>query len=405
MAESSSISRVLRHPAASAESLESVALVLGAAFFVVGGGVSLAVFWGHDLAISGPGSLGQYVGIGGAVAALIAFIVGRVVIARHRLPAVVAAASASLHVPGARLHWFDVAAIALAHAAIALLGWVGLADVLEQSFIGAVVFPLAGAILAGVAFALTSYVSFLSSVHLTPMLLSLVLAAFLVVGALASMLSASDPQWWKENLSALGMSDEASALAFNVTLIVAGALVTIIARYATASLPTATRQGLRGRTLLRLGLVLIGIFLACVGIFPVDEFFLVHNTVATGMTIIFAAIVIGLRWLVPAMARVFLLLGYVYVGVIVLLGVFFAIGYYNLTAVELVAAVLIFSWIILFLRNAGAMAGQGRAATDAAVTSPSAIDASATSHAAMSDPGTKKGPDAEASDPVLEPSI
>ena len=80
-----------------------------------------------------------------------------------------------------------------------------------------------------------------------------------------------------------------------------------------------------------------------------------HNTVATGMAVIFAAIVIGLRWLVPAMPRVFVLLGYVFVGVIVLLGIFFAIGYYNLTAVELVAGVLIFSWIIVFLRNTGTM--------------------------------------------------
>lgn len=378
--ESSSISRVLRHPAASAESLESIALILGAAFFAVGWAVSLVVFWGRDLPIAGPGSLGEYVGIGGAVTALIAFILGRVLIARHRHPAVVRDASPGLDAPGARLHWFDIAALAIAHAVIALLGWIGLADVLEQSFIGAVVFPLAGAILAGVAFALTAYVTFLSSVHLTPMLLSLVLAAFLVVGAFAAMLSASDPQWWKENLSALGMSDEASALAFNLTLIIAGALVTIIARYATASLPTTTREELRGRTVLRVGLVLIGIFLACVGIFPVDEFFLVHNTVATGMAVIFAAIVVGLRWMVPAMPRVFVLLGYVYVGVIVLLGVFFAIGYYNLTAVELVAGVLIFSWIIVFLRNTGTM----RPATTSA---PVEAD-------------MRTGPDAAASDPV-----
>ena len=59
--------------------------------------------------------------------------------------------------------------------------------------------------------------------------------------------------------------------------------------------------------------------------------------------------------LVPSMPRVFVILGYLYVAVIVVLGVFFAIGYYNLTAVELVAGVLIFSWIILFLRNAGAI--------------------------------------------------
>jgi hypothetical protein len=63
--------------------------------------------------------------------------------------------------------------------------------------------------------------------------------------------------------------------------------------------------------------------------------------------------VIGLPRFLPSMPRVFVVLGWVYVGVIVLLGIFFAIGYYNLTAVELVAGVLIFSWIILFLRNTG----------------------------------------------------
>ena len=77
MAESSSITRVLRHPAASAESLESIALLLGAAFFVVGGHRRRSsLFWGRDLAIAGPGSLGEYVGIGGAIAALIAFVLG-----------------------------------------------------------------------------------------------------------------------------------------------------------------------------------------------------------------------------------------------------------------------------------------------------------------------------------------
>ena len=40
-----------------------------------------------------------------------------------------------------------------------------------------------------------------------------------------------------------------------------------------------------------------------------------------------------------------------HVGVVALLGVFFATGYYNLTAVELIAGVLIFSWIIVFLRT------------------------------------------------------
>lgn len=354
MSQSSSIRRMLRHPAATAESVESVALLLGAAAFVVGAAVAAVVFWGRDVAISGPGSLGQFVALGAAVVAIVAFIAGRLVIRvpnpnlQHDLPR-------DLDVPGARLHWFDLAALAIAHGVIALLGWIGIADLLEQSFIGAVVFPLPAAVLTGVGLAVTGYVVFLSAVRLTPMLLSLVLAVFLVVGALAAMLSSSDPEWWKENLSALGITNDLSSFAFNLTLIIAGAIVTIIARYATASLPAATPVELRRRSLVRLGLILIGVFLACVGIFPVSEFFLLHNTVATGMAVAFAAIVIGLPRLLPSMPRVFVMLGYVYVGVIVVLGIFFATGYYNLTAVELVAAVLIFSWIIVFLRNAGAV--------------------------------------------------
>ncbi len=368
MSQSSSIRRMLRHPAATAESVESVALLLGAAAFVVGAAVAALVFWGRDLAISGPGSLGEFVALGAAVTAIVAFVGGRFVM-RVPNPNLQHELGRDLDVPGATLHWFDLAALAIAHGVIALLGWVGVADLLEQSFIGAVVFPLPAAALSGVGLAVTGYVAFLSAVRLTPMLLSLVLAVFLVVGALASMLSSSDPDWWKENLSALGITNDLSSFAFNLTLIIAGAIVTIIARYATASLPAGTPVEARHRNLVRLGLILIGVFLACVGIFPVSEFFLLHNTVATGMAVAFAAIVIGLPRLLPSMPRVFVMLGYVYVGVIVVLGIFFATGYYNLTAVELVAGVLIFSWIIVFLRNAGAV----EQAHDVPETAPSLV--------------------------------
>ncbi len=358
MSQSSSIARTLRHPAVNAESLESVALIIGAAAFILGAVVAAFVFWGRSLPISGHGSLGEFVSIGAAVTAIVAFVLGRMLL-RSRNPQLREELRNGLDVPGARLHWFDVAALALAHAVIALLGWIGIADLLERSFIDAVVFTFPAAVLAGVALAVTAYIVFLSAAHLTPMLLSLVLALFLVVGALASMLSSTDPHWWQKNLSALGMTNDVSALAFNLTLIVAGVIVTTIAHYATASIPVANAKEAKGRSLVRLALILIGIFLACVGIFPVDEFFIVHNTVATGMAVVFGAMVIGLRRLIPAMPRVFILLGYVYTGVIVVLAVFFAVGYYNLTAVELVAAVLIFSWIIVFLRNTSAMRSTG----------------------------------------------
>ena len=85
-----------------------------------------------------------------------------------------------------------------------------------------------------------------------------------------------------------------------------------------------------------------------------------HNTVATGMVVVFAVVVVGLPWFLRTIPRVFVAFGWAYVLVIILLASFFAVGYYNLTAVELIAAVLIFSWIIVFLRTAGSVGPERR---------------------------------------------
>lgn len=339
----------LRRPARTAEALETIAVLVGAAVLVIGFLVSLLLFWGNELSISGSGSIGLYAAAGGAIVAAIAFVLGRVAVRPAR------AERAGRREGGVHLRWYDLIAIAVAYASVALLGWLGIAQLIELSFIGAPVYAFPGAVLVGVAFALTAYVAFLGSASLTPMSLSLALAIFLVIGAFASMLESSDPDWWRNNLSALGMTSNQAAPAFNLTLIVSGVMITTIARYATAGLPAGTALQRRRRTQVRAGLVLVGVLLACVGLFPVDRFFLLHNTVATGMAVIYAVVVCALPWMLPTLPRVFFAVGYVFVAVIVLLGVFFATGYYNLTAVELIAGILIFTWIILFLRTAGAV--------------------------------------------------
>jgi hypothetical membrane protein len=354
MSEPSPVVRIFRHPVASTESRESSALLAGAGAFVLGALVGFVVFWDRGVPISGRGSIGDFAAVGGALVTIAAFLLG------GALRRVEVRRKTGEDGGRPRLHWFDVAALTLAHAAIAALGWIGLASVVSESFVGATVYSTSAALLGGVALAVTAYLAFLSAVNLTPMTLSLVLALFLVVGALTSMLSTTDPSWWQKNLSALGISDDISAMAFNLTLVVAGVMVTTIAHYATAHLPHSSRAEARGRDVVRIALALIGVLLACVGLFPADDFLAAHNTAATGMVVVYVATAVSLRRLLPSMPRVFVLLGYAYVGVIVILAVFFVTGYYNLTAVELVAAVLIFSWIIVFLRNAGALESSRR---------------------------------------------
>jgi hypothetical protein len=355
MSRPQTVGRVFRHPAESRQTLESAALVVGAAVFVVVVIIAFFVFAGKDVPIAGAGSVGQFAAIVGGIAGVVVFVFARLVLNTRRTR-VGAVQNAEYDAAGVRLRWFDVAALALAHGVIALLAWTGLAALMAESFKGAVVFSFSAVILAGVTVALTAYVVFLSSVHLSPMLLSLVLAAFIVSGAITSMMSATDPLWWQKNLSTLGIGNDISSLAFNLTLIIAGIMVTTIAHYATAPLPATTRAEARGRSLVRAGLMIIGILLACVGAFPLDRNEAVHNFSASGMAIVYVVMVVAFPWLVPSIPRVFVILGYVYVGVIVVLAAFFITGYYNLTAVELVAFTLIFSWLIVLLRNTG---GQG----------------------------------------------
>ena len=336
-----------RAPASrSLRSREAVAMGLGAIAFVAAVLVSILALHLEPVPISGPGSLGQFVALASAIVAVLSFILGRSVVRDRSRPLRL-------------LDVVDVSAIAVALGVIALLTWALLANLLSRAFIGADVFTIPSLLLAGVTAALTAYAAVLVGTELNLQLLAFILAMFLVEGVLAAMLTSADKSWWKENLSALGMTGDVSALAFNSTLIIAGVIVTTLSRHATRDIQTSSRAA--GQWVRAL-LITIGAFLACVGIFPVDRFFEIHNTVATGMAVAYCVLVVGLRFWIPGLQRAFIYLGWVFLAVVVVLGVFFAIGYYTLTAVELVAAMLIFSWIILFLRNISALQKDLRAA-------------------------------------------
>lgn len=316
---------------------ESISLALGAGAFVVVAVVAVIAFRFEPAPIAGPGSVGQFAAVSSAVVAIVAFVTGRLIVRRRGLGI---------------LDIVDLAALAFAHAVIALLTWTLVSVIFEQAFIGAEVFALPVIVLSGAVGAVTGYVAFFSATHMDLQVLAVILATFLVEGIVASMLTADDPLWWKEHLSSLGVTEDVSSLAFNLTLIVAGIIVTTLARAATAGIPTTDPHGLAR---VRLCLVLVGVFLAFVGVFPVDDWFWIHTAFASGMAVVYAVLVIRLPVWIPGMARFFVYLGWVFLVIVVALGVLYAVGYYTLTAVELVAGTLVFTWIILFIRSAAAL--------------------------------------------------
>lgn len=322
-------------------SVESLALVVGAAGFVLAAGAALIAFRLESAPIAGRGSIGQFSAIASAIVALLAFGAGRLIVQRR-----------GLHSPLHLLDYLDIVALAIAHAVIALLGWTLAATILEQAFIGATVFPIPVVVLAGAAAAFTAYVVFVSATHMDLPLLAAVLAVFLGAGLIASMLGSSDPDWWVDNLSALGMKTSTSARAFSITLIIAGFLITTLARYVTRDIPTADPRGVTGA---RVCLVLMGVFLMGVGIFPVDTFFGIHTGVTIAAVVAFAVLVVRMPVWLTHMPRVFVVTGWLFLTTTVGLTVLFLVGYYTLTAVELVGGTLVFTWLILFIRNTAAV--------------------------------------------------
>ena len=333
---------------------ESRALVVGSAGFLALGVVAFLLVGREPVPLSGRGSAGDIAALGTAVLGAGAVVAGCV---QRGQPWSLPAPSSSAR--GSRIrNSIDIAGLALAHGCIFLLGWLALFAIFQQAFIGAVLYPVAAAILVGTTGAISAYTAYLSALSMTAYRLSALLAGFLVTGILTSMLTAENPQWWQENLSALGMSSDISGVAFNFTLIVAGVVVTTLAGYATATLAaTATTAAARHRVrVLEGGIVLIGVFLAGVGLFPVDERFGLHTLVASGMVVVFASLIVRIRALVPSISATFVALGWVFLAVIVVAAVmWFPVGYYNLTAVELIAASLVFAWLIVLIRNLAAV--------------------------------------------------
>ncbi|WP_426622981.1 hypothetical protein ACPPVW_10010 [Leifsonia sp. McL0607] len=351
--------------------VEGAGIVAGAAVFVVVGVVALLLFWGHTLPIAGPNSVGQFVAIAGGVIAFLAYIAGRLwrregltpfqtrtSSRTYESPSQAPSALESRGTQASGVDIFDTFAIALAHGILALLGWLVLGAVLANGFQDATVYHLSATVLAAAAAGVTGYAVFLSAAQMDLMRLSTVLAAFAVVGILTSMLSAPDPHWWQLHLSALGMTQSVSSLAFNITLIVAGVIVTAIARYATDARGVEDPKRRSAVMRVRVGLILIGVLLAGVGVFTLNISVALHNVSAVGMVLVFALVVFWVRGALPTAPRSFFVLGYGFFGSIVLMLVFFAVGYYVLTAAELVAGVLVFSWLIVYLRVSGAAAAE-----------------------------------------------
>jgi len=324
------------------------ALIGGSVGFVIG----LIMFSGGDVSLFERGiSLGFVVAILGGVLSLLTYLV---------VDATQIVKSQDTSVWRYILTHFDDWALALVHGLLGFLFYALVFYIVGQSFIGAKLDIWSSSVLTALSAGFACYVTYLSAKQMNAVRVSVLLAAFLVSGTFISMLTAGDPHWWYYHFSSLGANGGVSAYAFNATLIIAGLVVVALTKYVTNDLVRLDTGSLKAskarRATLQVLLAGIGLALACVGAFVYDVYPFIHNVSAGGMAVLFFLIVIALPWIMPQFHKAYFLASYLLLGALMFsVWLFAGIHYFNLTVFELVAAAIIFTWLVVFVRNLAAL--------------------------------------------------
>lgn len=251
----------------------------------------------------------------------------------------------------------NTVSVVIVHAALAFLATYAGFRLLSMGFIGLPVITFWAIVLMTVTLGLTAYIVYLSVSRMTTQRMSSLLMAFIVIGTLTAMLTTPDPEWWTVHFSQLGTFDDLSSFVFNGTLIAGGLLVTTFAVYIANDMETLLAAGVlqnpRGSRTVSILFVIMGIMLAGVGIFPVDFSLLLHNLSATGMAIMFLVLLIAGPRLLRGMPRTYFLSSWAFLAATLASVVLFVVGYFSLTAFEIIVFALIFGWIAVFIRFLG----------------------------------------------------
>ncbi|GAA3201385.1 hypothetical protein [Microbacterium terregens] len=247
--------------------------------------------------------------------------------------------------------------VVIVHTALAFLVTYAGFRLLGLGFIGLPVVTFWAILLMAVTLGLASYLVYLSVSRVTTQRMSSLLMAFIVIGTLTAMVTSPDPGWWKVHFSQLGTFDDLCSVVFNGTLIAGGLLVTTFAVYIANDLhQLAAERVLTNAAAPRIVstlFVIMGVMLAGVGIFPVDVNLWLHNLSASGMALMFLALLIAGPRLLRGMPRTYFVSGWAFLFATLASVVLFVVGYFSLTAFEIIIFALIFGWIAVFIRFLG----------------------------------------------------
>ncbi|TDN90878.1 DUF998 domain-containing protein [Microbacterium sp. BK668] len=251
----------------------------------------------------------------------------------------------------------NAVSVVIVHTILAILGTIALYYVLGQGFIGLTMEPFWAAVLMAVNLFLAAHLGYVSASRMTTQRMSTLLVSFIGIGALTATITAPEADWWTYHFSQLGTFDTVSSWIFNGTLIAGGLLVTTFAVYVANDMRALVDRGIltnphSPRTVSAV-FVVMGVMLAFVGIVPVDVNLVIHNLAATGMAVVFLGLLIAAPRVLRGMPRTFFVTTWGFLAALVISVALFVVGYFGLTAFEIIVFSLVFAWIAVFIRFLG----------------------------------------------------
>ena len=255
------------------------------------------------------------------------------------------------------IFWRDTLTLAFAYAIVSLAAMALAAFVFSKAFIGLELDPYSSALAVGVVVGMMAYVNINLAYTVSVNRILAVLGIVLVGGVLFAMVTNGQADWWQVHFSYLGMAQSQAARAFNFTLIFSGLVMLAL----TENLFNTLAPAFDGKNsdmrfnVIKAAFVFIAIALACVGIFPYEAESInatLHNLSAYGMVLGFLFLISTLRWTSPKLSPEFFVLSYMMGGALIVCYALFAfVGYFNLTAFELLSFGISFAWLMLYLKN------------------------------------------------------
>ena len=252
------------------------------------------------------------------------------------------------------VHWRNFPTILLSFVMILVLALFLFFRVLGQVFFGASFDLFTATAIFFLFVAIVNYFMIYLSISITPAMLTNILILVIVGGVFSAMATNSEQEWWRYNFSFLGTPEATNSWKFNLTLIFSALLMIALTDYLFSILNGIYPRNKR-LMVLRILLILTAICLGGVGLFPYNESVFyqeMHNRSAEYLVYLMIILIISLRWLLPNIDKEFLRISYLVGVVLILTSILFqSVHYLSLTAFELIAFMLAFSWILLLLKK------------------------------------------------------